>query len=98
MANPDVTDQTLESLRPLSNLRELDLNGSSVTDAGLMTIRELPKLKILRLGQTRITDEGFTRALAAKDSLQMLDLSGTSVSRETVKAWKSGKPKRKALQ
>ena len=35
MANPDVTDETLESLKEMNTLQELDLNGTQVTDAGL---------------------------------------------------------------
>ena len=36
MANPDVTDQSLESLKEMKALQELDLNGTQVTDAGLV--------------------------------------------------------------
>src|SRR5262249_41792047 len=39
MANPDVTDATLENLRGLTHLRELDLNDTQVTDAGLAVLQ-----------------------------------------------------------
>ena len=98
MANPDVNDQSLEPLRGMKALRELDLNGSQVTDAGLEILKELPAIVSLRLARTKITDKGFRSALFAKESLMNLDLTGTAVSQETVKAWHDAKPGRHALQ
>jgi len=98
MANPDVTDSTLNHLKGMDKLKELDLNRSQITDAGLNIIKDLPSLTTLRLAHTKITDAGFRAALAAKESLVQLDLQGTGVSRETVQAWKAAKPKRRALQ
>ena len=43
MANPNVNDQSLESLKGMNLLRELDLNGSQVTDAGLEILKDLPR-------------------------------------------------------
>ena len=43
MANPDVTDQTLEPLKEMKALQELDLNGTQVTDAGLVVLKDLPR-------------------------------------------------------
>ena len=98
MANPDVTDATLESLRGFDNLRELDLNGSAITDAGLEVLKDLPALTSLRLRDTKITDAGFKASVAPLESLQRLDLTGTAVDRETVEAWKAAKPGRRAMQ
>jgi hypothetical protein len=99
MANsPDVTDQTLESLRGLKLLKELDLNDTQVTDAGLIVLRDLPTLERLRLARTKVTDKGFREALFDKDSLMQLDLQGTQVGRETMRAWRDAKPGRRALQ
>ena len=92
MANPDVNDQSLEALKGMKLLRELDLNGSQVTDAGLETLKDLPALAKLRLARTKITDKGFRSALFAKESLMELDLRGTQVSRETTQAWHDAKP------
>ena len=92
MANPDVNDQTLESLKGMKLLRELDLNGSQVTDAGLEILKELPALASLRLARTKISDKGFRSALFAKESLMQLDLRGTSVSKETIQEWRGAKP------
>lgn len=98
MANsPDVTDQTLESLRGLKLLKELDLNDTQITDAGLLTLRDLPALERLRLARTRISDKGFREALFDKDSLMQLDLQGTQVSRETMRAWRDAKPGRRVM-
>jgi hypothetical protein len=98
MANPDVNDRSLERLKGMKLLRELDLNGSQVTDAGLETLKDLPALASLRLARTKITDKGFRDALFAKESLMQLDLSGTPVSRETIQAWRSAKPGRRVVQ
>ncbi len=98
MANPDVNDQTLESLKGMKLLRELDLNGSQVTDAGLEILKGIPTLVSLRLARTKITDKGFRSALLAKESLMQLDLRGTSVSKETIEDWRTAKPGRRVLQ
>lgn len=98
MANPDVTDDVLKSLRGLDRLRELDLNDTAITDAGLMVLKDLPALESLRLKNTRITDAGFRGALAEKESLKRLDLTGTSVERETVDAWRKAGPGRRAMR
>jgi len=97
MANPDVTDQTLELLRGMSALKELDLDNSHVTDAGLKVLKDLPVLRALRLKNTKITDPGFQDTLAGKDSLMQLDLTGTQVSRETVQTWQKAKAGRRAM-
>ena len=98
MANPDVTDQTLEKLKGMNSLKDLDLDNTQVTDAGLKVLKELPALSSLRLKNTKITDQGFQEALAGKDSLMQLDLTGTGVSRETVKGWREAKPGRRAMR
>ena len=98
MANPDVTDQTLERLQGMSALKELDLNNTQVTDAGLKVLKDLPVLRTLRLKNTKVTDRGFHDALAGKDSLMQLDLTGTGVSRETVQAWQKAKDGRRAMR
>ena len=97
MANPDVTDRSLEELKGMKVLRDLDLNGTQVTDAGLEILKDLPALAALRLARTKITDAGFRSALLGKDSLMQLDLRGTKVSDETVRAWRDAKPGRRVL-
>jgi hypothetical protein len=96
MANPDVTDETLDLLRGMARLRELDLSNSAVTDAGLAALAGLP-LERLRLARTNVTDAGFKDHLASMDTLTMLDLSGTGVKPETIDTWKKARPGRRAL-
>jgi Leucine-rich repeat (LRR) protein len=98
MANPDVTDATLAYLKGLDRLKELDLNDTKITDEGLKILKDLPALATLRLKNTKITNAGFRDALAGKESLRQLDLTGTAVDRETVEAWKKAKPGRRAMQ
>jgi hypothetical protein len=94
MANPDVTDQTLEYLKGMDQLKELDLNGTQVTDEGLIILADLPWLESLRLARTKITDEGFKKYLLPKETLQKLDLTGTEVKGKTKRDWKKAKPDR----
>ena len=59
MANPDVTDQTVERLRGMTALKELDINDSSVTDASLKVLRDLPALRALRFETRRSLTRAF---------------------------------------
>lgn len=92
MANEDVTDDTLDYLKEMDQLRKLDVNGSRITDPGLARIAELPKLQELYIGRTKITDEGFRKHLGDKETLLKLDLTGTAVKSKTKRAWKNAKP------
>jgi Leucine Rich repeat len=96
MANGDVADATLEFLKPMTKLRELDLNDTHVTDAGLSKIKDKP-LVILRLRNTAITDAGFREQIFALESLTELDLRGTAVAPATFREWKAAKPGRRGL-
>ena len=97
MANGDVTDQTLELIKGMTQLYELDLNDSRITDAGLKTLAELPQLRILRLRKTPITDEGFRAHLFDKESLLEVDVRETEIKSKTMREWKAQKPDRKSL-
>ena len=98
MANHDVTDRTLELLKGMNALKDLDLDNTQVTDAGLKILKDLPALNALHLRNTRITDQGFQEELATKESLQQLDLTGTQVSRETAQVWRKAKDGRRVLR
>jgi hypothetical protein len=98
MANPDVTDETLDFLKGMTQLRELDLSGSQIDDDGLRRLASLTALRSLRLMDTKITDKGFQDWLAPRESLRQLDLRGTQVSRETGRAWRAARPGRRLLQ
>ncbi len=97
MANPDVTDETLEILSGLNELKELDLNDTQVTDAGLKTLATLPKLSAVRLSRTKITDAGFRETLAPLDALTFVEVRRTGVQRATVKEWQGAKPGRRGM-
>jgi hypothetical protein len=98
MANPDVTDDTLDNLDGMTKLRELDLNDTKVTDAGLAKLARVPTLETLRLKGTAITDAGFRERLMPLDKLRELDLRGTKVTGATVREWKAARPDRRALK
>jgi hypothetical protein len=98
MANPDVTDQTLNYLRGMDQLRELDLNDTQVTDEALPLVAGLPRLEELRLARTKISDEGFRKHLSDKESLLKLDLTGTKVKGKSKREWKKAKAGRDYLE
>ncbi len=98
MANADVTDETLQYLAGIKQLRELDLSDTGITDASLIVVSKLPKLESLRLKNTKITDEGFRKHLMTPSGLLNLDLTGTDVASKTVREWKKIDPNRKALK
>lgn len=80
MANPDVTDATLDYLRGLKKLERLDLSNSQVTNAGLALLRELPRLERLWLSHTDITDEGVRQHLLPHPTLKMLEMRDTDLT------------------
>ena len=98
IANADVTDKTLEYIRGMSRLRELDLSDTQITDAGLAVIGQLESLESLRLRGTQITDEGFRAHLLNHPKLRQLNLQGTSVTPAAVSDWKAAGEGRRALQ
>lgn len=95
MANPDVTDATLQHVSRLTKLRRLDVGNSQITDVGLATIAALPALEELNLGHTKITDAGFQQHLAPKASLVKLDLTATEVKGKSKRDWKNKQPNRR---
>jgi hypothetical protein len=90
MGNPDVTDETLELLVDLPQLRELTLNDTAVTDVGLATLARLPALETLRIARTKITPEGLRRFLDAPPRrLSQLDVSGNGIPTTILRQWKN---------
>lgn len=98
MANADVTDETLEFLRDMQQLKELDVNDTQITDKGLSILKQLPALASLRLRGTKITDAGFQSELAGKESLMELDVRETPVESKTMRTWKNAREGRKYLK
>jgi hypothetical protein len=94
-ANADVTDEHVEMLRGMTELRELDLNTAAITDRSLAVIATLPKLESLRIGCPGITDEGFRQHILPLANLKQLDLTGAKqVKRSTASEWTNAKPGR----
>ncbi len=97
IANSDVTDETVEFLTGMANLRELDLNDSQVTDVGLAKIAKLSGLETLRLRRTQVTDAGLQEHLSRLSNLNRLDLRETAVSANAIEDWKSQGQGRRAF-
>ncbi|NCX98127.1 MAG: hypothetical protein EBX35_06035, partial [Planctomycetia bacterium] len=90
MGNPDVTDETLELLVGLPQLRELTLNDSAVSDEGLATLARLPALETLRIARTKVTPEGLRRFLDAPPrKLSQIDVSGNGIPATILRQWKN---------
>ncbi len=69
-------DGAIEALRPLKNLRRLNLKGALITDSGMRTLAEFKELCELNLADTKVTDRGI-RELAKLTNLEHLDLTRT---------------------
>jgi hypothetical protein len=93
-ANPDVTDEHVEWLRGMTELRELDLNTAAITDRSLAVIATLPKLEALRIACPGVTDEGFRTHILPLANLKRLDLTGTKVKLSTAREWTNAQPGR----
>jgi hypothetical protein len=95
MANPDVTDQTLEFIKDCKEIRELDLNRTQVGDEGLVVIAGLPKLEVLHMRGTKVTDAGFKKYLESLPTLRQIDFRDTTVTMDSQKEWKKAQKGRK---
>jgi Leucine-rich repeat (LRR) protein len=74
-----VTDNGVQQLRALTNIKELDLSSTSVGDAGMSEVATLPKLERLVVGDTNVTDLGVG-SIVKLPALKVLDLSGSRIS------------------
>ena len=93
MANPDVTDATLDLLTALPRLKELTLNDTQITDAGLTKLAALPALEILRIARTQITPDGVKAfLLTPPPQLSQLDVSGCGIPTSPLRTWKNAAP------
>jgi hypothetical protein len=80
-----VTDADLVHVKPLADLRILNLSGTAVTDAGLKELTSLSRLKFVYLFNTNITDAGM-EALQALPRLEVLCLDQTQITDVGLKA------------
>lgn len=70
-----VTDEGLQQLKKLDNLKGVDLGfGSKVTNAGVLTLSELSQLEYLSLGNVEISDTELS-ALRKLDNLKLLEVN-----------------------
>jgi hypothetical protein len=76
---PRVTDESVNKLKDLQQLQELDLGGSAVTDECINVLREFKNLQWLRLSNTGVTDVGL-KGLKNFKQLRTLDLTNTGVT------------------
>ncbi len=97
MANPDVTDETLNSVRGLKQLRVLDIARTGVSDAGLPNLAELKSLQKLHLAGTKITDAGLQAVLDQLPELKTLDVRDTAITPQLLRQWKQAKEGRRCL-
>jgi SecD/SecF fusion protein len=72
LSDTKITDDALESIKPLSKLRRLNLSGTKVTDAGLEHLKDLPALQRLDLGDTLVTVEGLKKLEGLKSLTELL--------------------------
>jgi hypothetical protein len=91
MANPDVTDATLDHLSGMPTLRELDVKDTQITDAGADTLAALPGLTIVRIARTKVTPDGVAKLLA-KPGLTQIDVRGLGVPAKALREWKNAAP------
>jgi hypothetical protein len=92
MANRDVSDDTLNHVLPLIQLKELDLNDTQISDAGLEKLAALPNLESLRIARTAVTPEGLARTALSWPKLRQLDVTGLNVPARILREWKNEDP------
>ena len=98
MGNADVSDETLDHLLSMANLRELDLNDTQVTDAGIAKLVVLSGLEVLRLRGTSISDPSIDGHLSRLPQLKRIDVRETFVTQDAVARWKDARVGRRAFQ
>mgnify|MGYP003994451721 FL=1 len=76
----DITDEDLECMNGLTNIRSLHLSNTKITDDGLRHLRGLKSLGSLYLDGTHTTDEGVKNVLEALPNCTL----GTHLTRRGV--------------
>jgi uncharacterized membrane protein len=79
----NVTDEQMEGLAELQNLRVLYLNNTKVSDAGLKRLSRLSRLRVLSLVGTGVTDASIP-VLTAFKKLTNLFLFQTGITKEGI--------------
>jgi Leucine-rich repeat (LRR) protein len=73
------TDESIEPLNALSQLRMLDMYSTGISDAQIQKLK-LPNLRVLNLYETKITDVGVGYLAENFPNLEVLDISSTLTS------------------
>ena len=94
LARTQITDQGLEALADMAQLKRLHLENTAITDAGLDHLGSLEKLEYLNLYGTKVTDEGI-RKIMNLPALTRLYVWQTEVSSEAANALSWLKPELK---
>ncbi len=76
LINTQIT--TLEPIRGMTQLKQLNLHGAPITDEGLKPLADFTGLQWLSLGGSKVTDAGITH-FSTLSNLVMLDLNRTAV-------------------
>lgn len=79
LSNLLVTDETLEHLKDLANIKVLALSNTEISDAGLVHLRGLVSLEHLYMNDTQVSDIGLEQ-LKGLTKLRSLNLSNTQVT------------------
>jgi eukaryotic-like serine/threonine-protein kinase len=74
-----ITEEGLKSLLKMTELKNLDLNNTSVGNEGIRTLQQLPNLEILGLRNSKMTDEGFAEMKTLK-RLWVLHIGRTKIT------------------
>jgi hypothetical protein len=75
-----VTDAGMKALEPLVNLQSLDLSKMDITAQGIEPLTKLPKLRRISLWHSARIDDKAAQYLLRMKSLEILDVSDTSVT------------------
>jgi uncharacterized membrane protein len=91
LTNQPVTDQDLQKIKQLNNLRQLQLEKTKVTDEGMDQLKSLQSLEQLNLYGTAVSDAGLEK-LAACKNLKTLFLWKTNATAEGIAKLKKALP------
>jgi hypothetical protein len=86
LGKTQITDDGLEQIKGLKNLRKLHLENTNITDAGLVHLKDLSELRYLNLYGTKVTDAGLAHLKGLKN-LRKLYVWQTQVTEGAAKAF-----------
>jgi endonuclease YncB( thermonuclease family) len=80
------TDNDLNVLTGLADLKVVELPSQPITDAGLVRLQRLAELEELNLNWTRVTAKGVLNLIKGRAKLRRLELSGVDLRDEDLSA------------